>query len=104
MKAVLILLVLLYLAKEALLDDAEAIPTPGGEGSRHSEGEYKVLLSKGTDRLFSSTTQTFSMVREKKKREKKEESGPRDKAHISSCSFQFQIPFHPQERVTEYFL
>ncbi|XP_034005616.1 uncharacterized protein LOC117497720 [Trematomus bernacchii] len=75
-KAVLILLVLLYLAKEALLDDAEAIPTTGGEGSRHSEGEYKVLLSKGTDRLFSSTTQTFSMVRERKRVRRRRKVGP----------------------------
>nr|XP_033946575.1 uncharacterized protein LOC117452196 [Pseudochaenichthys georgianus] len=77
-KAVIIPLVLglLYLSKVALLDEAGAIPTTGGEGSRPSGGESKVLLSKGPDpegkitptgqsvpsdkdRLFPSTTRTF---------------------------------------------
>ncbi|XP_071059505.1 uncharacterized protein [Pseudochaenichthys georgianus] len=50
-KAVIVILGLLYLAKDALLDEAVKIPTTGGEGSRPSEGENKVLLSKSADNL-----------------------------------------------------
>ena len=96
MKGVLILLVLglVYLAKETLLDEAEAFPTPGGEGSRSLVRESKMLIKVSADRLnaqgpdpegrpkssgislpsyelrlFPTTTQTFSMVRERKRRE-----------------------------------
>ncbi|XP_034058965.1 uncharacterized protein LOC117537743 [Gymnodraco acuticeps] len=87
---------LLYLAKETPPDEAEPIPMTGGEGSRPSEGEYKVLLSKGAGslaiqgpdpegqttstgtplpsnkiRLFPTITQTF-----RKRGRKKRKVGP----------------------------
>ncbi|KAK1877249.1 Mitotic spindle assembly checkpoint protein MAD1 [Dissostichus eleginoides] len=93
-KGVLILLVLglVYLAKETLLDEAEAFPSPGGEGSRSLVRESKMLIKESADRLTAqgpypegrpkssgislpsyelrlspTTTQTFSMVRGRKR-------------------------------------
>ncbi|XP_034081668.1 uncharacterized protein LOC117552405 [Gymnodraco acuticeps] len=92
---IIVILGLLYLAKNALLDEAVTIPTTGGEGPRPSEGENKVLLSKSADdlttqgpdpegkttptgkevpsdkdRLYPNTTQTLSMVQETQRERK----------------------------------